>query len=161
MPKTTPITNETTGDIVTLKQNAAGILTSILRARVPDGAEYTIKNQTVAEGALYNGALIVVDLRNANGDRIQDGRLLVGYEGTNAEFTTWVRGIPLSVWGDLSTSDQKNSRYRATLAQSSDLNVGPALILPARTRLVIGLDSAEVIDWSKSYFEILVDEASK
>lgn len=158
MTKPITLTNHTNPEIVTTSQNIVNVATAIFAARVPDGVTYAVKNTNVVGGVVYNGTLIVLDLRNAANQKIRDGRLFIGYEGSSAEFTQWVRALPLSVWADLETAQQKNAQYRAGMVQQTDLNTGPGLVLTNRSKLIIGLEASEQVDWSKSYIEIPAEE---
>lgn len=158
--KTTILTNASSPEIVTTSANTPGVATRIFVAKVPEGAKYTLDNVTVVGGQQFNGAHIVTDLRNSDGERIREGRLIFGYEGSNAEFTVPVRGVPLSNWADFDITQQKSAQYRGGLAANTDLNVGPDLTLTNRSKLVISMESPEVVDWSKSFIEIAVTEVN-
>lgn len=158
--KTTIISNESAAEIVNTRANTPGVATPILAVRVPDGANYTLDNLTVVQGAIINGAMIVAELRNAAGEVIRDGSLLVGHRTTASEFDTQLRAIPLTTWADMTTTQQKNAQYRGVIAQACDLNVGPSLTLVNRASLVFSLNSSETVDWSKSYLEIAVKEVN-
>lgn len=158
--KSTTISNESAAEIVKTTTNAAGVATPILTVTVPDGAQYTLPNTTTVAGAVISGAVIVLDARNGAGERIRDGRLLVGYRAPSAEFPTYARAVPLVVWSDLTTAQQKNAQYRGALAQATDLNVGPYMTLTPRAQLIFSLESSEVIDWGKSYLEVIVEEVN-
>jgi hypothetical protein len=159
--KSTVISNESSPEIVTTTANVANITTPIMRVRVPEGASYTLPNTTTVQGAVISGAVIVLDLKNSAGDRIRSGRLLVGYEHSNGEFPVQLRAVPLGIWADLSTAQQKNAQYRGALAQGTDLNCGPYLTLAEKAKLVFSLESTEVVDWTKSYLEIGVEEGNQ
>lgn len=156
--KNTTISNQSAPSIVSTSANVAGVATPIFTMTVPDGARYTLPNETVVQGAKINGALLVVALFNSAGDRIRNGSLVVGYRAPAAEFVTQARAIPLTTWADLTTAQQKNAQYRGAIAQAADLNVGPWLTLNKRSKLVLSVDSVEVVDWSKSYLEFVVTE---
>lgn len=158
--KTTILTNASNPEIVTTSANTPNVATRVFVAKVPEGARYTLDNLTVVNNQPFNGALIVTDLRNSDGERIREGRLIFGYEGSNAEFTVPMRGVPLSNWADLDIAQQKSAQYRGALAASTDLNVGPDLTLTNRSKLVIQMESPEVVDWSKSFIEIAVTEVN-
>lgn len=158
--KSTTLSNESAANIVKTSVNIAGVATPVLIVTVPDGASFTLPNVTTVQGAVISGAVIVLDARNSAGERIRDGRLLVGYRAPSAEFATQVRAVPLVVWSDLTTAEQKNAQYRGALAQATDLNVGPYLTLKARAQLIFSLESSEEIDWGKSYLEIVVEEVN-
>lgn len=158
--KTITLSNQSPAEIVTTRPNTPGVATPVFTVRVPDGAAYILPNQTTVSGVLYNGAVIVTDLRNSAGDRIRAGNLVVGFRAPNAEFVTPQRALPLSNWADLSTTQQKNAQFRGTLAQSTDLNVGPSLTLRNRSALVLSVDSPEVVDWTKSYLEVTFEEVN-
>lgn len=158
--KSTTISNESAAEIVKTTPNVAGVATPILKVTVPDGATYTLPNVTTVQGANISGALIVLDARNSAGERIRDGRLLVGYRAPSGEFPTQVRAVPLVIWSDLTTAQQKNAQYRGALAQATDLNVGPYMRLTPRAELIFSLESGEVIDWAQSYLEVVVEEVN-
>lgn len=158
--KSTTISNESARDIVTISENVTGVATPIMRVTVPEGASYTLPNTTTVQGAVISGAVIVADLRNDQGDRIRSGRLLIGYEHSNGEFPIQLRAVPLTIWADLTVAQQKNAQYRGTLAQGTDLNCGPFLTLGAKAKLLVSLESAEVVDWDQSYLEFIVEEAN-
>ncbi|MFB9994489.1 hypothetical protein ACFFLM_21260 [Deinococcus oregonensis] len=160
MTKTTTISSASSPDIVTTRANVAGVATPVFTVTVPDGAQYTLPNQNVVANQLYNGALIVATLHNTAGEVIRDGSLLVGYRTRAAEFTTPIRGIPLQIWADLSTTQQRNAQYRPGMIQACDLNIGPSLTIKNRAQLVFSVESSEVVDWTKSFLEILVEEVN-
>lgn len=158
--KTITLSNQSAAEIVTTRENTPNVATPVMNIRVPDGAAYILPNQTTVGGVLYNGAVIVADIRNEAGDRIRSGNLVVGFRAPNAEFTTPQRALPLSNWADLTTTQQKNAQFRGTLAQATDLNVGPSLTLRNRSSLVLMIESPEVIDWDKSYIEVTFEEVN-
>lgn len=158
--KTTTLSSESAASIVKKSQNVANVATPVLTVTVPDGAKYTIPNTTIADGVLVNGAVIIADLRNSANERIRTGSMVIGYRTPAAEFVQNLRAVPLTTWADLSTTQQKDTRFRGTLAQATDLNVGPNVTLQNRASLVIQIESPEVIDWTKSYLETTVEEVN-
>lgn len=152
--KANPISSQSTSGVISTSANAAGIMTPILTVTVPRGATYDLPNWTKVRGENVRGVALIVDLRNSSGDRIRDGVLLIGSKAPADDFTSPHRTVPLSIWADLSSADQRNENFRVNIASSTDLNVQDVLVLPADYKLEISLKSAEVVDWSRSFFEL-------
>lgn len=159
--KSTTISNNSAPEIVALFQNVPGVATPIMRVTVPDGANYTLPNTTTVQGAVVSGALIVNNLVNSSGERIREGRLLIGYEHSNGEFPVQLRAIPIGAYADLTTAQQRNAQFRGYMAQATDLNCGPYLTLQAKAKLLISLESPEVVDWTKSTLDFTVEEGNQ
>ena len=155
------LSSQSAPQIVTTTANVAGVTTPVMIVTTPEGAIYDISNHTLVRGVDVKGVAIIADLRNATGDRIRAGSLLIGSQSPADEFPTQHRSIPLTTFADLTTSEQKNENFKATIAAACDINVGDVLQLPRSYQLVLSLNSPEVIDWTKSYLEIPAIEENR
>lgn len=152
------ISSESDSSIVTLTQNIANVRTEIFRAKVPKGATWTIPNVTELRNGIQKGVHFIVELKNNANNKVPGGsKFVAGVEGPADEFETNLRAFPYGPWRQLSTDQQRNDDFKAQLVQAADLNV-PGITLREGECLVISLKSSEVIDWTKSYFEIVAQE---
>lgn len=142
----------------TLTQNVANVRTEIFRVKVPKGATWTIPNMTELRNGIQKGVHFIVELKNNASNKIPgSSKFVVAVEGPSDEFETNLRALPYGPWRQLSTDQQRNDDFKAQLVQAADLNV-PGITLREGESLVISLKSSEVIDWTKSYFEVVAQE---
>lgn len=158
--KNLTITSESADAVRTLLQNKPGVMTPILEIAVQDGQRLFLANQTTVNGQTYQGATIVMELRDTAGNIIRDGNFQVATRLPLSEYDQPMRALPLTIHAPYSTKEQKNAQYKGSLAQACDLNIGPGVVLQNRAKLIISIQSAAQIDWTKSYFEMLFTEVN-
>jgi hypothetical protein len=152
------LSSDSNPNTVTLTPNAPGVRTPIFRARVPRGATLVLRNSTNIRGIEERGVHLIVDLRDAAGNLISGtSKLTLGVKAAAAEFETNLRTFPYTIWRDLTTAQQRNEDFIRTLVGNTDLNQ-PGFALKEGSELVIQLESTEVVDWTKSHFEITFEE---
>lgn len=157
----TSITSQSAASIVTLTPNVAGVSTPIAKITVPRGAMYRLHNTNLVRNQVVNGTYIILDLRDAAGNKISGAsKILVATKGPADEFPKFHRALPFSVWSDLSTTDQRNEDFKATIISQTDLNVGVGIEIPEASELYLYVDGPQVVDWSnsKSFFQMDFEE---
>lgn len=155
----TSITSQSNPNIVTLTANVASTSTPVARITVPRGALYRLHNQNMVRNALVNGTYIILDLRDAAGNKISGAsKLLVATRGPADEFPKFHRALPYSVWHDMDTTQQRNEDFKATIIGQTDLNVGPGIEIPEAHELLFYVEGPQVVDWGKSFFQVDFEE---
>lgn len=153
------ITSQSDSSIVTLAQNVAGTATPIATITVPRGATYRLHNSNMVRGSMVTGTYIIADLKDNTGQPISGAsKLIVASRGPSDEYEKKHRALPFSIWRDLSTTQQRNEDYKATLISQSDLNTGPGLEIIEQHQLLLFVEGPQVVDWSKSFFQIDFEE---
>lgn len=159
--RNTSITSQSSKEIVTLTQNVTNVATPVMKVSTPRGATYRLHNTTAVRGGLVSGTYLILDLCDSSGDRISGAsRVLIASRGPASEFPTFHRALPYSIWRDLTTTQQRNEDYKATLVSQSDLNVGAGIEVPEGHELQIFLESPQIIDWEKSFVQFDVEEVN-
>lgn len=155
----TSITSQSNPAIVALAANVAGTSTPVATITVPRGALYRLHNQNVVRGQVVNGTYLILDLRDNTGTPISGAsRVLVATRGPADEFPKFHRAIPYSVYRDLSTTQQRNEDYKATIIGQTDLNTGPGIEIPEASQLILFVEGPQQVDWSKSFFQVDFEE---
>jgi hypothetical protein len=158
MRKTT-ITSDSNPTVVSRTANVVGTPTPIFTLTVPRGATYRLHNQNMVRGEPVRGTYFIFDLRDNTGQPITGASRVVVASRTPAdEFPKFHRALPYSIFRDLSTAQQRNEDYKATIIGQSDLNTGPGIEIPEAAQLMLYLDSPQVIDWTKSFVQFDVEE---
>jgi hypothetical protein len=156
MPRNTIISNQSAATVVTTRVNAANVRSPIFVATTPRGASYTLYNRTLVRGQVLPGLTLIVNLRDAANNPVR-GTIFLGVKAEAEEFETNIRAFPLSIWNDLTTAQQRSEDYKGTLIAQTDLNTG-GIELRQMSQLIVQLESAQLVDWTKSYFEYVVQE---
>ncbi len=139
------ITSQSDSSIVTLTANVAGTATPV--------AAITVR------GVPTTGTYIIADLRDSSGQPISGAsKLIIASRGPADEYEKKHRALPYSIWRDLSTTQQRNEDFKATLISQSDLNTGPGLEITEQHQLLLFVEGPAVVDWSKSFFQIDFEE---
>lgn len=155
----TSITSQSNPNTVALTANVAGTATPAMKITVPRGAVYRLHNQNNVRGQLVEGTYIILDLRDNAGNKISGAsRVLIGTRGPADEFPKFHRALPYSVWHDLSTTDQRNEDFKATIISQSNLNTGVGIEIPEAHELLLYVESQQVVDWTKSFAQIDFEE---
>ena len=155
----TAITSQSNPNIVTLTANVANVATPAFKAVVPRGATYRLHNTNIVRGSAVNGTYMIIDLRDNTGAKISGAsRILVFTKSPAAEFPSFHRALPYSIWRDLETTQQRNEDYKATIITQADLNTGAGVEIPEGHEFHIFVESAQVVDWSKSFVQVDFEE---
>ncbi|WP_034343998.1 hypothetical protein [Deinococcus misasensis] len=152
------ISSSSPSSIITKTANAANIRTKIVKVVVPKGATYLLANATPVRGQLMRGVHIILDLRDSANNKVSGSTIVsVAVKSQAAEFEKFLRSWPYTIWRDLSTSEQRNEDYIGTLVSQTDLNMDGIALLEGH-ELQIHAEGPDVIDWTKSTFEIAFEE---
>lgn len=152
------LSSDSSSNLVTLTANAPSVRTPIFRGRVPKGATFILRNSTNIRGVAQRGLHLIVELRNAAGNLISGtSKITLGVKAAGAEFETNLRTWPYTIWRDLTTAQQRNEDFIATLVANTDLNQA-GFALKEGSELVIQLESSEAVDWTNSHFEVSFEE---
>ncbi|WP_034383170.1 hypothetical protein [Deinococcus sp. YIM 77859] len=155
----TSITSQSNPNVVALTANVAGTATPVFKLTVPRGAVYRLHNANMVRGQVVNGTYIILDLRDAAGNKISGAsKVLVATRGPADEFPRFHRALPYSIWRDLDTTQQRNEDFKATIIGQADLNVGPGIEIQEAHELLLYVDGPQVVDWSKSFVQIDFEE---
>jgi len=155
----TSITSQSNPSIVALTANVANVATPYAKITVPRGAMYRLHNRNDVRDRSVQGTYIILDLRDAAGNKISGAsRVLIGTRGPADEFPKFHRALPYSIWRDLSTQDQRNEDFKATIISQSDLNTNLGIEIPEGHQLLIHVEGPDVVDTTKSFFQIDFEE---
>ncbi|MVN89377.1 hypothetical protein GO986_21820 [Deinococcus sp. HMF7620] len=155
----TSITSQSSPSVVSLSATIANVATPYARITVPRGATYRLHNRNEVRGVRMNGTYVILDLRTGAGDKISGAsRVLFFTRGPADEFPKFHRAIPYSVWRDLSTTDQRNEDFKATIISQTDLNTDLGLEIPEGHQLLIQVEGPDVVDTTKSFFQVDFEE---
>jgi hypothetical protein len=129
-------------DGVEVYQNAANNLTKIWEAKTPDGLERLIQDR----------ALLVMKLRNSAGDEIAaDSKIVFGVKEPINDYPSKIDESSYLPFRNKSISEQmdntKNEHMRL------DIDRG-GVRLPELNKIIISLESPDVVDWSQSSVEL-------
>jgi hypothetical protein len=127
---------------VEVYQNAANNLTKIWEAKTPDGLERLIQDR----------ALLVMKLRNSAGDEIAaDSKIVFGVKEPINDYPSKIDESSYLPFRNKSISEQmdntKNEHMRL------DIDRG-GVRLPELNKIIISLESPDVVDWSQSSVEL-------
>lgn len=160
-PKAVTITSQST-DMVTLAANTAGVRSPIATIKAKLGQYLLIPNKTRVKGVVIRGFHFVMKLKNAAGTEISSGaKLFLARQTPSMEAPEYIRRVTYNIWRDLDTATQRNDDYKGGIAQSVDLNREKPIVLEPDHLFILELDAPEVVDWSKSYFEIVAGEVNQ
>lgn len=156
----TSLTSQSSPSIVTLSSNIAGTATPIFKAVAPRGATYRLHNTNLVRGSVVNGTYIILDLRDGDNNKLSGAsKVIVATRSPAAEFPTFHRAIPYSTWVDMTTTQQRNEDYKATLISGADLNTGAGIEIPEGHELLLYVDGPQAVDWTgDSFVQIDVQE---
>jgi hypothetical protein len=158
MSKTTTISSQSNATLVTNTANTANVSSRIFRLVVPRGAVYDLLNRTLVKGNPVKGALFILDLNRADGQRISGAsQVKIRVRNPAQEDPKTLRVLPYSIWRDITSVQQRNDDYKATLASATDLDTA-AVRLGEFRELIIEVDGPDVVDWTKSYLQFDVEE---
>ncbi len=153
------ITSQSDPSIVTLTANIANTATPVATITVPRGTTYRLHNTNEIRGVSTTGTYIILDLKDANGQPISGAsKVIVASRGPADEYEKKHRALPYSNWRDLTTTQQRNEDYRATLVSQTDLNTGPGLEIIEQHQVMLFVEGPTAVDWSKSFFQIDFEE---
>ena len=157
--RNTSITSVSSPSVVSLSNNVAGTATPIMKITVPRGATYRLHNSNLVRGSRVEGTYMIVDLRDSTGAKISGAtKILVATKSPAAEYPTFHRALPYSIWSDLSTTQQRNEDFKATILTQSNLNTGVGIEIKEAHELLLYVESQQVVDWSKSFVQIDFEE---
>ena len=158
MSKTTTISSQSNPALVTVTPNVVNVSSQVFRLTVPRGASYDLMNRTRVKGQDVKGLLLILDLNTAAGIRI-NGASIVKLRTLNPaqEDPKTIRALPYGIWRDISSTQQRNDDFKATLASATDLDT-PALRLGEFRQVIIEVVSSDLIDWTRSYIQFDVEE---
>lgn len=161
-PKALTITNQSA--LAATRANTANVLEGeeALRFTAQRGQKIFIPNKTRTRNGIVRGLHVIMDLRTAaNAVISRNSKVHVYVKRSGRELGEPVRSLPYAIWYDLSTADQRNEDFRGRLAEACDLNEERGLVLNEDDALVFKVESADVVDWTKSYVELVVGEVNR
>lgn len=151
----TSITSQSNPGIVSLTANVAGVLTPVASITVPRGAAYRLHNRNNVRGGVVFGTYMIFDLRDNAGNKISGAsRLVIATRGPADEVPKFHRALPFSIWRDLTTAEQRNEDYKATLISQADLNTDLGIEILEGHQLQLFVEGPQAVDWTKSFFQI-------
>jgi hypothetical protein len=157
------IVASSSAEYVTTRANTIGEFSEIARIQPPLGQLLYVPNKTVVNGTTLTGFGCVLQLKdNTNTELPGDAELCIGLLTPQdpARRPRYIVRVPYQTWAGLSTTDQKNERFRSRIAQSVDLNMHP-LEIREDDKLILEIKSGVQVDWTKSFFELPLGKINK
>lgn len=160
-PKSLTITNQS-ADMVTVAANTANVRSPIATIKAKPGQYLLVPNKTRVKGQVVRGFHFILKLKNAAGTEISTGaQVFLARQTPSMEAPEYIRRLSYSIWRDLDTATQRSDDYKGGIAQSVDLNRDKPIALEPDHTLALELNAPEVVDWTKSYFELVVGEVNQ
>ncbi len=158
MGKITTISNQSNSSLVSVSANVANVASRIFRLTVPRGASYDLLNSTNIKGSAVKGFLLILDLNRTDGQRISGAsQIKIRVKNPAQEDAKTLRVLPYAIWRDMTSVQQRNDDFKATLASALDLDV-PAVRLGEFREFILEVEGPDVVDWTKSYTQFDVEE---
>jgi len=127
---------------ITLTSNSASSFSKIFEAKTPDGLERLIQDR----------ALIVMKLKNTDGDEIEnDAKIVFGVREPVNDYPTKIDESSYRPYRNKTISEQMDDTQNEHMR--IDIDRG-GVRLPELNTFEIWLTSTEVVDWDKSEIEI-------
>jgi hypothetical protein len=140
--------------------NVAGVMTPVIKFTAPRGSEFVIPAVNEVNGVPTRGMFIVLDLRDAGGNKLPpQASIEIAHKNPGQESKTIDRTIKHGLYASLDVIQQQNNDFKARVLDQLALEGGVAgIVIAEQGQFIISVESAAVIDWTKSQIVVYAGE---
>lgn len=158
--KNIQLSNSSDPETVVTTANVVNVMTPIIEFTASRGREFYIPGSNEVDGREYAGMFAVIDLRDVSGNKLPpSAKIEFAVKNPTNESKNILRTVQHTIFAGLDSVQQQSRDFKARVQDALVLpDGGDAVLIDQQGKFTISVQSAIVIDWTKSSFILWAGE---